>query len=82
MIIVVVITIILEFVLINFAVEKKVCLLPMIMHQFFSAPRGLGVALGQHLVLLLHVLAAAAGGGRCRAGVGGGHHLLPDLPDL
>ena len=47
-----------------------------------SAPRGLGVALGQHLVLLLHVLAAAAGGGRCRAGVGAGHHLLPDLPDL
>lgn len=34
MIIVVVITIILEFLLINFAVEKKVCLLLMIMHQF------------------------------------------------
>lgn len=67
MIIVVVITIILEFLLINFAVEKKVCLLLMIMHQFFRPPRGLGVALGQHLVLLLHVLAAAAAGGWCRA---------------
>ena len=38
MIIVVVITIILEFVLINFAVEKKVCLLPMIMHQLVWPP--------------------------------------------